>query len=296
MDESRTPAAKDFQRDLSAAAALTGAPCDAETALAAFAAFPEPFHTGSVLWRSTDQPNAPLSYRVFPSEPVDTVERAVACGLLPADHALLPLARSWADLYDGRTLHSCSFDSDFGLAKTWFYFGTKRPHDEILDAPGVPVPLVARIGDFAATGLRRISFAAVDWRAGSVVLDFDIDGPLSRVDLDRYTAMAGAADVPDDLAETVVKHISRDYCVALALTAADGDAFDVGFSVLDVPVSALPRLAERLTRFFGDLPVGSNEFSVLGWSFGRRGSYVKAERQYRGDIRTLLEMWSKHTN
>ncbi|MDX3663753.1 aromatic prenyltransferase [Streptomyces sp. ID05-26A] len=288
--------AEDFQRDVSRTAAAIGAPCDPHTASDVFTAFPEPFLSGSVLWRSTDQAQAPLSYRIFPTSPIDTTERALAAGLLPADHPLLPLARAWGGLYDGRTRHSCSFDSDFGLTKTWFYFGTKRPHDEILGAPGVPAVLTNRIGEFAELNLRRISFAAVDWRQGSVVLDFDIDGSLSRSDLDRHVRLAGGAPVDPATADTVVQHISRDYCVALGVDATTGKAFDVGVSVLDVPVETLPPLPTRLTGFFGDIPVSRNEFTVFGWSFGRHGTYLKSERQYAGDIRAVLDTWAKETN
>ncbi|SDJ03776.1 Aromatic prenyltransferase Orf2 [Actinokineospora alba] len=296
MVEPRAFTAESFRRDLVAAASAVGAPHDPDVASAVYAAFPEPFHTGSVLWRTTGQAGAPLSYRVFPTDSVDTTEQALASGLLRQHHPLLPLARSWAKLYDGKPLHSCSFDADFGLTKTWFYFGTKRPHDEILGAAEVAPALAARIGEFADMGLRHISFAAVDWRSGSVVLDFDVAGPMSPADLNRYVALTGSTAIPAETADTVVRQISRDYCVALAVNATNGVALDVGFSVLDFAACDLPSLPERLARFFGEFPVSPNDFNVLGWEFGRRGSHIKAERQYRGDIRTVLDMWMNATN
>ncbi|MGX7828838.1 aromatic prenyltransferase [Actinokineospora sp. 24-640] len=285
-----------FVRDLTSATAAVGAPVVPETAAAAFSAFPGHFRDGTVLWRTTDRPGDPLSYRLFPTSHIDTTAVAVDRGLVPADHPLLPLAWAWAELYDGATLHSCSFDSDFGLTKTWFYFGHRRPAGEILTAPGVPRGLAAREGGYVAEDLRLISFAAVDWRLGTVVLDFDVPGGLTRPDLDRYVDMAGSEPVPDETADVVVKNISRDYCVALAVDPADGSGFDAGFSVLDFPADSLPALPERIAAFFGDIPVhAADAFTVLGWSFGQKGRYMKAERQYRGDIRTVLTEWKKAT-
>ncbi|MFI9275734.1 aromatic prenyltransferase [Kitasatospora sp. NPDC052896] len=285
-----------FGTDLTRAAAIVAAPVDPRIAERAFETFRRDFRTGTVLWRCTDRSGDPLSFRLFPPSRVNTLTRAIDAGLLSENHPLAALAASWSQLYGGKTLHSYAFDSDFGLTKTWIYFGSRRPQAEILTAPSVPQPITRRVEEFRERGLHDISFAAIDWRYNTVVLDFDVPGPLSHDSLTALVATTGAAPVPEELAETVIKHISRDHCVALSVDPADGRALDCGFSVMDVPAAGLPPLPARLEAFFADVPTrAQNEFNVLGWSFGQRGPYVKTERQYRGDIRSLLTRWEEHT-
>ncbi|MFI1397964.1 aromatic prenyltransferase [Streptomyces sp. NPDC020681] len=285
-----------FATDLTRATATVGAPTDAGVAEQAFKAFRPDFTTGTVLWRCTDRSGDPLSFRLFPLEPVNTQARAISAGLLDQRHPLMPLATSWSTLYDANTQHSYAFDSDFGLTKTWIYFGSRRPAAEILSAPSVPRAIARRGAEFHERGLRDISFAAIDWRYNTVVLDFDISGPLTPESLASLVATTGAPAVSARTADTVLAYISRDHCVALAVDPANGYAVDCGFSVMDVPTAKLPRLPARLEAFFADAPThAKDEFNVVGWSFGKKGPYMKAERQYHGDIRALLASWTEQT-
>ncbi|MEV7387080.1 aromatic prenyltransferase [Streptomyces sp. NPDC091215] len=282
-----------FRADVRATAAGIGAPIAHHITDTVLDVFRDNFAQGATLWKTTSQPGDQLSYRFFSRLKMDTVGLAVEAGLLDAGHPTVPVVAAWSGLYDGAPVQSGDFDAGRGLAKTWVYFGGLRPAEDILSVPALPQPVQARLKDFLALGLAHIRFAAVDWRHHSANVYFRGQGPLDTAQFARIHALAGSPPPAGDLVAEVLAYVPEDYCVAITLDLHTGGIERVCFYALKVPKNALPRIPERIARFLEVAPSHDpEECNVIGWSFGRSGDYVKAERSYTGNMAEILAGWN----
>ncbi len=282
-----------FRTDIRTTAAAIGAPTAHHITDTVLKTFAEDFQAGAALWKTTSRDGDQLSYRFFSRLKPDIVGRAVDAGLLKTDNPTIPVVTSWSELYGGSPVQSGDFDSGRGLAKTWIYFGGLKPAAEILAAPKVPDPVTERLDDFARIGLSYIRFAAVDWRHHTANFYFRTHGPLSRSQFGRIHALTGGKPPGTDLVDEVIRYVPEDYCVAVTVSLDDGVIHRACFYSLRVPKSDLPNVPERIRVFIDAAPNhDEDECNVIGWSFGRAGDYVKAERSYSGGMTQVLAEWN----
>nr|2XM5_A Chain A, CLOQ [Streptomyces roseochromogenus subsp. oscitans] len=282
-----------FRADIRATAAAIGAPIAHRLTDTVLEAFRDNFAQGATLWKTTSQPGDQLSYRFFSRLKMDTVSRAIDAGLLDAAHPTLAVVDAWSSLYGGAPVQSGDFDAGRGMAKTWLYFGGLRPAEDILTVPALPASVQARLKDFLALGLAHVRFAAVDWRHHSANVYFRGKGPLDTVQFARIHALSGSTPPAAHVVEEVLAYMPEDYSVAITLDLHSGDIERVCFYALKVPKNALPRIPTRIARFLEVAPSHDvEECNVIGWSFGRSGDYVKAERSYTGNMAEILAGWN----
>jgi len=282
-----------FRVDIRATAAAIGAPIAHRLTDTVLEAFRDNFAEGATLWKTTSQPGDQLSYRFFSRLKMDTVTRAIEAGLLDAANPTVPVVDAWSSLYGGAPVQSGDFDAGRGLAKTWLYFGGLRPAEDILTVPALPQPVQDRLKDFLALGLAHIRFAAVDWRHHSANVYFRGKGPLDTGQFARIHALSGSTPPSANVVEEILAYMPEDYCVAITLDLDSGVIERVCFYALKVPKNALPRIPVRIARFLESAPShDEEECNVIGWSFGRSGDYIKAERSYTGDMAEILAGWN----
>ncbi|MGW8450808.1 4-hydroxyphenylpyruvate 3-dimethylallyltransferase NovQ [Streptomyces niveus] len=282
-----------FRVDLRATAAAIGAPVTPRVTDTVLETFRDNFAQGATLWKTTSQPGDQLSYRFFSRLKMDTVGRAVDAGLLDGTHPTVPIVEDWSDLYGGTPVQSADFDAGRGMAKTWLYFGGLRPAEDILSVPALPAPVQARLKDFLGLGLAHVRFAAVDWRHRSANVYFRGQGPLETAQFARVHALSGGTPPAADVVAEVLAYVPEDYCVAITLDLHTGAIDRVCFYALKVPKDARPRVPARIATFLEVAPSHDpEECNVIGWSFGRSGDYVKAERSYTGNMTEILSGWN----
>ncbi|MGW7518496.1 aromatic prenyltransferase [Streptomyces sp. NPDC054796] len=282
-----------FTEDLMRAARALNAPVDHGATRTVLDTFEEHFSRGAVLWKTTDQPGAQLSYRVFSRLKSDTVALALDAGLLHKEHPLIDAVNAWSGRYGGTPVQSCDFDAGRGLAKTWLWLGGLHPAREILTGRGIPVALTRHLDAFTDLGFDYVRFVACDWRHSTINIYFRARGPLTPQHFGRIVGLAEARQVEPALADTVLGAVPEDYCVAVTIKPDTGVIERVCFYALRIPRHQLPPLPERIRRFFDATPnYDAEECNVVGWSFGRSGPYVKAEHSRSGGMAELLAGWN----
>ncbi|MGW5675040.1 aromatic prenyltransferase [Streptomyces sp. NPDC003860] len=282
-----------FRADIISTAGAIGAPVSHRTIDTVIDAFAENFASGATLWKTTSRPGDHLAYRFFSRTRTDTLGRAVAARLLHPAHPMLPAVRAWSEMYDGAPVQSGDFDAARGLAKTWLHFGGLRPAAEVFGGRQVPTAVQDLLPDFLALGLAHLRFVACDWRRSTANFYFRAEGPLTERQFARIHALAGGAPPRPDLVAEVIAYVPDDYCVAVTVPMAGGAVERVCFYALRVPKDRLPRVPGRIRAFLDAAPShDADECNVIGWSFGRSGDYVKAERSYTGDMTEVLASWN----
>ncbi|MYW01968.1 aromatic prenyltransferase [Streptomyces sp. SID3343] len=281
-----------FLIDAEAMAKAIGAPYDEETTRRVVEVFGSHFHTGAVLWKTTDRPGDHLGYRFFARERTDTVETALAAGLIRRS-ALTALVAEWDRIFETDAIQSCDFDGFNGMAKTWVYLGGMRPAEQVLDNPAVPPALRAQLPGLKRVGLDHVRFTAVDYRHGSLNVYFRARGPLTP---SRAAQVLGAVGItaPDDASVARMRTVvPEDFCLAVTFAMDTGRAVRACFYALGIPENRIPPLPQRISAFFETAP--DNDIEVirgLGWSHGPgEGTYLKAEHSYCGDMAGRLRDW-----
>ncbi|KAL2842276.1 prenyltransferase-like protein [Aspergillus pseudodeflectus] len=285
-----------FLSDLETACKALNTPYSEPTTLKVIQTFEQSFTHGAVLFRTTNQPNGPLNYRVYERQSIDMVSLATNAGLLPRDSILGNLVQTWSSLYGDESHQLADFDSSKGLVKFWVFLGGIRPLAEILNVPGVPECIRRYGGMFEMLGLTGVRHTAVDLEKGSMNLYFRTPPDLSRRDMDEYISLAGADPLPDALFEEIHAHFPRaggTFAVTMDMTT--GRISRVAFYALRLEENNLPAsaLSGRIKTFFEVCPsYETDEMKALAWSFAEGGKrYIKAEHSYTGDLVGLIRGW-----
>lgn len=282
-----------FRADVRTTAAAIGAPVAPQITDTVLDTFRDEFSQGATLWKTTSRPGDDLAYRFFSRVKTDTVRHAIDAGLLDAANPMVTVVGAWSNLYGGTPVQSGDFDAGSGLAKTWLYFGGLRPAEDILTVPSLTAAVQGRLKDFLALNLKHIRFAAVDWRHHSANIYFRGKGPLDTSQFAHIHALAGGVPPTGDLVSEVLSYVPEDYCVAVSLDLRTGAVERVCFYALKIPKNAMPRIPDRIATFFKSAPsYDEDECNVIGWSFGRSGDYIKAERSYTGNMAQVLGQWN----
>ncbi|WP_327167382.1 aromatic prenyltransferase [Streptomyces subrutilus] len=281
-----------FLSDVAALAKTLGAPYEERTTRRVLEVFGSHFHSGAVLWKTTDRPGDHLGYRFFARERTDTVRTAVEAGLLQAG-PLTALVDAWDRTFGTDAIQSCDFDAFNGAAKTWVYLGGMRPAEQVLDHAAVPAALRAHLPALTRAGLDHVRFTAVDYRSATVNVYFRARGPLTPARCAQVLAAVGIPAPEEDAVARVRAVAPEDFCLAVTFSLTTGTASRACFYALGVPEARMPALPPRIGEFFSAAPCHDTEvIRGLGWSYGADGgAYLKAEHAYSGDMAARLRDW-----
>ena len=280
-----------FLHDFKTTADAIDAPYSEPAILAVLKVFEECLKEGAVIWRTTNRPGDPLNYRFYLRRRLDTIAIATEAGILESDNPMARLVTSWSSLYSGGTEQWCDFDPTTGLAKTWVNLKGRRPVDDILNAPEVPISVRAHGPTFHSLGLDVVRFLAVDYHGSTMNLYFTAPGPVSEDQAAQYTNLAGCLPPTDQEFEDMCTFLNpQGYAFAVTMEYKTGRITRVAFYALILPPGKLPAVNDRVLKFFSEAPSYDKERTRnVAWSYGLGGSkYMKAESSYVGELATLL--------
>ncbi|KAL3468982.1 prenyltransferase-like protein [Aspergillus californicus] len=284
-----------FLTDIQNASAALNAPYSQKTTQEILTTFHESFTRGCVLWRTTEQPNADLNYRVYERKSIDLVTVAGDAGLLEQNERLGNLIKSWSSLYGAESYQLCDFDASRGLVKFWVFLGGVRPLDQVLRIHELPACIRNSRAVFEDVGLTGVRHTAVDLEKRSINLYFQTRGVLTRDAFNDYIALSGADPVEEDeiLFESIQKHFpASGGTFAVTMDFSTGRISRVAFYALRLDLGDMPVVGERVQRFFDVCPsYDREEMRAIAWSFGRGKRYVKAEHSHSGELVGMLRGW-----
>jgi 4-hydroxyphenylpyruvate 3-dimethylallyltransferase len=285
-----------FLTDLQNVCKTLNVPYSEPTTVKIIKTFASSFTRGAVLFRTTDQANGPLNYRVYERESIDMVSLSINAGLLERDSHLGKLVQTWSFLYGTESHQLADFDSSRGLVKFWVFLGGIRPLAEILNVPGVPECIRRYQTMFETLNLTGVRHTAVDLEMASINLYFRTKPNLSRSNMDEYTSLAGADPMPDALYSEIATHFPKSGgTFAVTLDFDTGHISRIAFYALRLEEDNLPpsAVSGRIKTFFEVCPSYEvDKMKALAWSFGAGiKRYVKAEHSYTGDLVGLIKGW-----
>jgi 4-hydroxyphenylpyruvate 3-dimethylallyltransferase len=286
---------RQFFEDIRSTAAALRAPFSEDVTRKVLEIFADDFSTGATVWKTTERPGDPLSYRFFARSRTDNIGAALRSGLLAEENDCTALMTHWTEAYPS-SAQSCDFDAINGIAKTWLYLGRPWPATEILGQPFVPATLRDHIAAFHRAGLDYVRFVAADYRHRSVNVYFRARGPISMAQCARILALVDVTLPAPELIAEMRSFLPDDFCVAVTVSLGTGRLERACFYVVGLPAGRFPTLPERVSRFFAVAPsLDATTVNVVGWSFGRTGgTYIKAEKGYVGDMAALLHDWDSY--
>ncbi|KKY13521.1 hypothetical protein UCRPC4_g06967 [Phaeomoniella chlamydospora] len=285
-----------FFEDVQNTCTAINAPYSESATQGVIEAYSNSFHTGAVLWRTTDRPGDALNYRFYERKPTDTVSRAVEAGLLKPDHHLGQLITSWSSLYSGTPEQSCDFDAERGLTKAWVYMGGMRPVDDILNAPHVPESIRRHGPTFHSLGLELVRHVAADYLSETLNIYFRAPGPINLQQAITYIRLADVTlNISADEVEEMRQFLNpTGFTFSVTMAYTTGEIQRVAFYALKLHPGKYPVINDRLKVFFSEAPsYDEEEMNAIAWSFGKGGKkYIKAERSYCGELVPLMKDWS----
>ncbi|KAH8690206.1 prenyltransferase-like protein [Talaromyces proteolyticus] len=285
-----------FKQDVASLCSALEAPYDESILDKILDVYTENFRRGAVLWKATNRPKDGIAFRFYERAKVEVVAPAIEANLLQADHPMIPLIRSWADIND-KAIASCDFDPAMGLNKTWIWLGGRPSIDELLKVPNVPESIRALGAQFKEVGLDTVRHTAVDWRTSTVNIYFWVNGEIDLEIANRLVGLSGGtALTKEKLDEIKSQLIPEGFTFATTINSATGNIERVAVYALRLDGNALPPVGERLATFFQDAKsYDHKDINIVAWSFGRgeKGTkdYIKGERSYSGELNNVLQGW-----
>jgi 4-hydroxyphenylpyruvate 3-dimethylallyltransferase len=284
-----------FLHDISNASKALGVPYSEKQTRRVLNVFGKSFHRGCVLWRTTDQPNGELNYRVYERQSVNMAFLAADAGLVSKNDALLSLIQSWSNLYGEESQQLADFDAARGLVKIWVFLGSMRSLVEVLGVQELPACIKSHKNMFEALNLTHVRHVAVDLEKRSINLYFRTTQRFTREDVDEHISMAGANPISD----TLFADIRQQFPIsggtfAVTMDFVTGKISRVAFYALRLSPKNMPNFNERIRNFFQVCPsYDEEEMMALAWSFGKGSKiYIKAEHSHSGGLVTLLRNWN----
>ena len=280
-----------FLDDFKRTADAIDAPYSEPAIAAVLKVFEECLQEGAVIWRTTNRPLDALNYRFYLRRRLDTISIATKAGILESENPMARLVTGWSSLYNGETEQWCDFDPKTGLAKTWVNLKGRRPVDDVLNVPEVPISVRAHGPMFHSLGLKLVRFLAVDYHGSTMNLYFTAPGPVSKLQAAQYTDLAGSSPPTDQEFEDMSTFLNPlGFAFAVTMEYKTGKITRVAFYALILPPGKQPTVNDRVLKFFSEAPSYDQERTRnVAWSYGSGGSkYMKAESSYVGELATLL--------
>ena len=292
IDSPASFSATKFLDDFKKTSDAISAPYSEPAILAVLKVYEGCFMDGIMTWRATDRPGDALNFRVYLRRQLDTIGIATEAGLLDSNNPMARLLISWDSLYKGEPVQWIDFDPMKGLAKTWLNLKGRRPVDEILNAPEVPVSVRAHGPTFHSLGLEIVTFLAVDYHSNTMNLYFVGPSPLSKSQAARLTNLAGCSPPTDEELEDMHGFLTPGaFPFAVTMEYKTGRITRVAIYAMNLSPQKLPTVHDRISKYLSEVPSYDKQQSInVAWSYGLGGSkYMKADSSYSGEQTEILE-------
>ncbi|MFJ4478799.1 aromatic prenyltransferase [Streptomyces xanthochromogenes] len=284
-----------FLRDIRATATLLDAPFSETATRQVLTAYADRFADDTVIWKTTEKPDSGLVYRFYSRTQHDTLTTALRHRLIPAETDTTRFLRHLAHWRGSSATFSCDFDAHDGLAKTYVFLAATTPAEALWAEPFTPTSLTQHRQLFHTAGLTYLRFIALDHPTDNLNLYFRAAGPITEAQYTALLHLPGAQRPKPEVFRDIAAFLPQDFTVAVTL--AQGRIARTGLYAPGLPQTSWPALPQRLHRFLTDAPsLDTPSTHVAAWSFGTgKGTYMKAEKSYRGDFAALLRDWT-HTS
>ncbi|KAH8800664.1 prenyltransferase-like protein [Xylogone sp. PMI_703] len=262
-----------------------------------FKTFSNNLSNGAIAIRTTDRPGDSVHFWAGELSRVDTISLAVDAGLVPPLHPTVLLLRSWFSMYDNEPQPSTDFDTAKGLVKTWIYFKTPRPIEQILSIEPVPESFRNHIDKFKQIGAHQVHFVAVTYGVTSVNIYFVMPSELSSDGITNIirTLLPSCSPITAAEMEQIMKCMKPGIPTVLAVTLSYSSGTIERLCLYAFMVSRelvlSIQIGQRLEKFLKETPVYDEKDSInIGWSFGRKGErYMKMDVGYCGGFGNLMD-------
>lgn len=274
--------------DTVSAAKLCDAPYSEAVIQQMFDTFKGGFSRGAVQFRSTNKSRPRLDVRyedIGSSErPLDIARNAgllVDTGgeidkLMPGFYDHLPYLGDGVD-----------FDAETGFAKLWFFPKGFQPVDSMYDIPGMPESVKAHKWFYDKHKLSLVYILGVDYlnQSMNIYLLFDRPEHHTSAVLQEMTDDLGF-DVPDP---AMIEYSQPALSAALTYTWDSPKVERICYYVSFPNRAATPTdLDPMVATFVNDVPALADSSYLASWTFGSKGSYLKVENDYTGNVGEVI--------
>ncbi|MCI0725427.1 MAG: hypothetical protein L0332_01685 [Chloroflexi bacterium] len=273
-------------RDIIAFAALAEVTVSEAKIEEALRLFDEGFAQGSVQFRTTTklkgQREVNFRYTVGLDQAPHPQDTAQGAGLLTGreqEDQLLSQIRETFPLRRG----AADFDVNHGLVKIWHFPKPPFLLERIFQIPALPRSVVAHADFFQKYHFDTPPIIGVDYLHHSMNLYFVTDHPEHHTPgFVKSILQDQQFEIPSDL---IIYYCTKAVVITTTFRWDSPRIERMCFYVTDFGRRNVPSLHPLLTRLAQEATfLGDTQRFQVDWSFGEKGSYMKVEIDYTGDI------------
>jgi len=277
-------------RDLVTTADLTGVGYSEETLRRVLKTFEHGFREHSIQLRSTTKPadRRDLCFRYLDLETREhPFDRAVKHGeLSPTKHPIFSWLPQVAERFSALG-YGVDFEAVRGLVKIWQFIDGAYDPEALLSLPAMPRSFRPSLPVLHELGLDSATIVGADFINASVNLYFRPSRP-SHGTGELVTAACKHLGFrePSIAAQA---HAARAGCIGVTY-GWEGPAIErICFYVPGFTREGVPAHEPLLRRFAANVPaIVDDPHFIIGWSHGTRGTYLKIEDDYTGDVSDIF--------
>ncbi len=276
--------------DLVTIAELTGVGYSEETLRRVLATFENGFLNHSIQIRSTTKPvdKRDLCFRYLDLESREhPFDYAVEHGeIVPGAHPIFSWLPEVAERFPALG-YGVDFEALRGLVKIWQFIDGAYDPEALRALPAMPRSFEPSLPILQELGLDSATIVGADFVNGSINLYFRPSAPshttgqlvtdfCERLGFQRPSLAAQA-------------HAARAGCIAVTY-GWESDAIErLCFYVPGFTREGVPAHDPLLRRFAANVPaIVDDPHFIVGWSHGARGTYLKIEDDYTGDVSSIF--------
>lgn len=278
-------------RDLIAAADLTGVSYSEETLRRVLTTFQHGFLEHSFQIRSTTKPQdkRDLCFRYLDlatrEHPFD---RAVSHGeLTPTLHPIFRWLPEVAERFPALG-YGVDFEAVRGLVKIWQFIDGAYDPEALLSLPAMPRCFRPSLPVLRELGLDAATIVGADFINASINLYFRPSRPShSTGELVTKACEHLGFRPPSIVAQA---HAARTGCIGVTYGWESAAIERICFYVPGFTRDSVPDHDPLLRRFAAEVPaLVDDPHFIVGWSHGSRGTYLKIEDDYTGDVGAVFD-------
>jgi hypothetical protein len=272
-------------QDIVTAAQLVEAPYSETVIRQTLAAFGG-FARSSVQFRTTTKPathrRLDVRYEEIrsPERPLEVARRAgyFADQGREVDRLLPQLYEHFPCLGDG-----ADFDVLDGVTKLWFFPKGVIPVANIFKVSSLPSSVAHHAAYYDQYHLQNVYIVGVDFHSQSVNLYFRFDHPSHHTPeaLRGMVKDLGYEAPPEEAITYSLPGISAALTYTWNSSAVERICFYVGHPNREATPTTLHPI---IARFVNEVPALKDSLYQVSWTFGKRGTYIKVENDYTGDM------------
>lgn len=287
----------EFIDDLEKGSAEIGSPFSQAVVSSVINAFGESIHESALQIRTGDKPGLPIVFRLLFGIPMDALDVALKQGWVYEGDPMVDIHRSLKNLCPTE-IDQPEFNISRGFDAMFLNLVRLYPIDHLFSSPAIPDCIKAKKPVFDDMGLSEVIVCHLEYKKNRIGFYFLLNGPLTKENLTREVALAGAPEPSDAVYHDLTGLLLQSpYYLTVVLDCDTGDIVRIEYHLF-FPVKLpdemrIPDVGERLTAFW-DIPTHEyEEMDILTYGFGdvSIGSIV-ALRSYCGGLRTMMRSWN----